>query len=82
MSAADVSPKVRCLRYTECLIQSDLCLHEEIVNAFNNNKILPDLPEMKLRTKDDLMISDSSMEVLNSIRKEYLKNNIESESDQ
>ena len=52
------------------------------MNAFNNNKILPDLPEMKLRTKDDLMISDSSMEVLNSIRKEYLKNNIESESDQ
>ena len=68
--------------YIECLIQSDLCLHEEIVNAFNNNKILPDLPEMTLRTKDDLMISDSSMEVLNSKRNEYLKNNIESESDQ
>lgn len=39
--------------YIECLIQSDLCLHEEIVNAFNNNKILPNLPEMTLMAKDD-----------------------------
>lgn len=61
--------------YIEGLAASDLCLHEDLVTAINNNKILPDLPDMVLKTKDDLKITDSEMDRINRKREDYIEKN-------
>lgn len=59
--------------YIENLATSDFCLQEDLVEAFNGNMILPNLPDMALKTKVDLEISTLEMNRINCKRDVYLK---------
>lgn len=68
--------------YIESLAASDLCLRENLVTAFNNNKILPSLPDMVLKTQDDLRVSDLQLDQIDKMRDEYMKTHMQNGSEQ
>lgn len=81
ISSVEGGYKKKIRGYIESLAASDLCLHEDLVTAFNSNKVLPNLPNMVLKTKDDLRISDLQLDQINKMRDEYMKAHMQNEGE-